>query len=63
MENEPLSDEELKAVRELLEAERRMRWLRSNLRVWATYLAGGVLTGFAVWKAITEYVQIKVGIK
>lgn len=59
----PLSEDEIKALRALLEAERRMTWLRSNIRVWVTYMAGGVLTGFAVWKAVSEYVQIRVGIR
>ena len=59
----PLSEDEIKELRSLLEAERRMTWLRSNVRVWATYLAGGVLTGFALWKALTEYVQIKIGVR
>lgn len=63
MEQEPLTDEELRAIRNLLEAERRMVWLRSSLRVWASYIAAGVLTGFALWKALTEYIAIKVGIR
>lgn len=63
MADDPLSDEEIQDLRELLEAEKRMKWLRSNLRVWATYLAGGILTGFALWKAVSEYIQIKIGAK
>lgn len=59
----PLTDDELKAFRELLEAERRMKWLRSNLRVWSWYISGGILTGFALWKGISEYLSIKIGMR
>ena len=62
-EEPPLSEDEVKALRALLKAEQHMIWLRSNLRVWATYLSAGVLTGFAIWKGLTEYLSIKVGLK
>jgi len=61
--SDPLSEDEIKALRALLEAERRMTWLRSNLRVWAMYISGGILTGFALWKALAEYLSIKVGLR
>ena len=61
--DDPLSDAEIKALRALLEAEQRMVWLRSNLRVWTTYLAGGVIGGFAIWKAFSEFLQIKIGFR
>lgn len=60
---EPLSDDEVKAIRDLLKAEQHMQWLRSNLRVWAAYLSAGAITGFALWKGLTEYLSIKVGLK
>jgi len=63
MNHEPLTDEEINELRELLEAEKRMRWLRSNIRIYAAYIAGAILTAFATWKAISEYLSIKVGIR
>lgn len=60
-EQPPLTADEIRALRNLLEAEKRMTWLRSNLRVWATYISAGILTGFALWKAVTEYISIKIG--
>lgn len=61
--DDPLSDDEIKAIRELLKAEQHMIWLRSSLRVWATYISAAILTGFAIWKGLAEYLSIKVGLK
>lgn len=62
-EQPPLSDEELKALRTIITNEARMVWLRSAARVWLAWIAGGILTGFAVWKAVTEFLSIKIGIR
>ena len=60
---EPLSDEEIRHLRDLLKAEQHMAWLRSSLRVWATYISAAVLTGFAIYKGFAEYFSIRVGLK
>ena len=61
--DDPLSDDEIKAIRALLEAERRMTWLRSSVRVWLTYITGGIITGTLAWKALSEWLSIKVGVR
>jgi hypothetical protein len=61
--DDPLSDDEIKAIRDLLKAEQHMAWLRSSLRVWATYISAAILTGFAIWKGLAEYLSIKVGLR
>jgi hypothetical protein len=60
---EPLTDEEIRHLRDLLKAEQHMAWLRSSLRVWATYISAAILTGFAIWKGLAEYLSIKVGLR
>jgi hypothetical protein len=60
---EPLSDEEIREVRRIIKAEQHMAWLRSSMRVWATYISAAMLTGFAIWKGLAEYLSIKVGLR
>jgi hypothetical protein len=60
---EPLTDEEIREVRRIIKAEQHMAWLRSSLRVWATYISAAILTGFAIWKGLAEYLSFKVGLK
>ena len=59
----PLSDEEIREVRRIIKAEQHMAWLRSSLRVWATYTSAAVLTALALYKGLSEYVAIRVGLK
>jgi hypothetical protein len=59
----PLSDDELKELRSLLENEKRMVWLRSSIRVWAGYIAGFIIASFALYKAISEYIFLKIGVR
>lgn len=42
-----LSEEDMKAIRELLEADRRTRWLWSTARAWAVWIAA-VVAGYTV---------------
>lgn len=62
-EEPPLSDDEIREVRAILKAEQHMIWLRSNVRVWGAWLSGGVIMGFAIYKAVSEFFAIKVGLK
>lgn len=38
----PLSDEELKAMREMIKQDERARWVWSSIRLWSMWLAATV---------------------
>jgi hypothetical protein len=53
-----LTDDERKALRELLERERRVTWLWSSARTWAVWIAavvGGLTIG---WDSVKKFIQI-----
>lgn len=59
--SEQLSDEELKEIRDMLQSERRVRWLWSSVRVWSIWIAG-VFTALAVsWDFVINIVKHAVG--
>jgi hypothetical protein len=33
------------------------------MRLWAAYIAAVIITTFTIWKAVTEYIQIKIGMR
>jgi hypothetical protein len=58
-----LSDTELIELRTLLENEKRMVWLRSSIRVWVGYTAAFIIGAFALYKAVSEYFLLKIGVR
>lgn len=57
----PLTDAELKEVRELLESDRRAKWLWSTLRTWSLWLGGvfGAIT--LTWDSLARVVKSMAG--
>lgn len=53
----PFSDEEIKQLRQILEAERNMKWLWSTMRNLAVWVAA-ILTGITVgYQALIDVVK------
>lgn len=53
----PLSDTELRELREILEADRRMKWFWASARritIWAAAIAGSISVG---WEALVKFVM------
>jgi len=42
----PLTDDELKAIRETIEQDKRAKWLWASIRLWCTWIAAA--SGFAI---------------
>lgn len=62
MPNEPqqLTEEELKAIREIIQSEQRARWLWSSIRVWSVWIAA-VITGLSLtWESIVNIINAAV---
>jgi len=52
----PLTDDEIKELRELLEANRRMKWLWGNSRKTFIWLAAIIGTVSVAWEALVKFV-------
>lgn len=58
----PLSDEELRAIRTLLEQDKRVKWLWTSLRTYGLWISGTVLgfsLGFETLKKIVQFLVQK----
>jgi hypothetical protein len=50
----PLTDEELRAIREILEQERNVMWFWATARKWLAWSSAGVLGAYAMWNAVKD---------
>lgn len=57
----PLSGDEIRDVRKLLEAEKRMNWFWATIRIWGSYIAGAIVGVWAVIEVLGKIVRGKVG--
>lgn len=57
----PLTDEERRALRDLIVRDARAKWLMSTLRVWATWIAAVFLAISVGWDSIKRVVKAAVG--
>ena len=56
-----LTPEEIAILREIIQTDKNMKWLRRSMRIWLGWFAGAIISTFAVWKAVTEFFSIKIG--
>jgi hypothetical protein len=52
----PLSDEELRDLRHIIEADRRMKWLMASARIGAIWIAAIAGTVSILWDNIVRFV-------
>ena len=57
----PLTDEELRELRGILEADRRMKWLMASARIGAIWLAAIFGTVSLIWDSVVRFVLHVVG--
>ena len=57
----PFTDEELRELRGILEADRRMKWLMASARIGAIWLAAVVGTVSLLWESVVRFVLHVVG--
>jgi hypothetical protein len=57
----PFTDEELRELRGVLEADRRMKWLMASARIGAIWLAAIVGTVSLLWDSVVRFVLHVVG--
>jgi len=53
----PLSEDEIKKLRDMLESQERAEWLWSTLRIWASYISGAVVAVYAVYEVVLKVVK------
>jgi hypothetical protein len=53
------TEDEIIAIRSILEQEKRMSWLWSSVRVWITWGSGVLLGAYALWSALKDVLHIK----
>lgn len=54
----PFSDKEIELLRKLLESNARMEWLWASLRIWAGWVIGAPVAGYAAWEAIQHFMGV-----
>lgn len=52
----PLSDEELRDIRRIIEADRRMKWLMATARITAIWVAAAAGTVSLLWDNLVRFV-------
>jgi hypothetical protein len=52
-----LTRAEIEAVRELIESDRRARWLWSSLRIWASWISGTLVALYAIWDQVEKFIK------
>ena len=57
----PLTDEELRDLRGVLEADRRMKWLMASARIGAIWIASIIGTVSLLWDSVVRFVLHMVG--
>ena len=57
----PLTDEELREVRRIIEADRRMKWLMATARITAIWIAAVAGTVSLLWDNLVRFVLHVVG--
>lgn len=57
----PLTDAELVELRELLESDRRAKWLWSTLRTWSLWLGGVIGAITLTWDSLARVVKSMAG--
>jgi hypothetical protein len=57
----PLSAAEINAVRELLDNDKRARWLWASLRVWAIWVASFLGAWIIGWESLSKVVKMMAG--
>jgi hypothetical protein len=58
---EPLTPEENKKARKIIQDQERMTWLWATLRVWSAYLAGALAAIYAAWDHILTVTKALLG--
>jgi hypothetical protein len=53
-EERPLSRQERKELRALMERERRVQWFYGSIRIWASWVAGMAAAVYGVYKAMGD---------
>lgn len=53
-EERPLSRQERKELRALMERERRVQWFYGSARIWASWVAGMTAAIYGVYKAVGD---------
>ena len=56
--SEPLSENELKAIRRIILADGRAKWLWASLRIWASWVVGAPVALYAAYAAIQKFLGI-----
>lgn len=55
-----LSEEELRAIRDIIQSEQRAKWLWSSIRVWSIWIAG-ILTALSMgWETVVAVIKAAV---
>lgn len=55
--NKPLSANEIAELRVILKGRERFRWLHSTIRLWASYISGGLVTLYIIWDYVHKFIQ------
>ena len=58
---DPLSDDELKKIRAIIESDSRAKWLWASIRTWATWVAAVVLGITVGWDSLVKLVRAASG--
>lgn len=56
MPESPLSDEEILALRQIIEHDKRMAWLWAGIRRWAAWVSGGIIAAYGTYDAIWKFI-------
>jgi hypothetical protein len=56
-ETPPLNDEEIKALREIVQNEQRWKWVYSTLRLWAGWGAAIIIFFYATYGFVADFVR------
>lgn len=57
MNRDPLSEDEIEKLRELLDAQQRAEWFWKQARIWATWVSATIVGTYAIYETIIKAIR------